>query len=193
MHETSEFSNRAILTTARPAREAGATLEALRRRDVIAWTTLFEDHRDLVYRATLSQVRDRELAEDITGQVFLEAIEGIRRYRERGRPIAAWLLAIAKFRSLDALRKRQRERNAVLPAPEPASSAPAMALDALGRLTHDQREVIHLRFVEDHSIETVATLTGRTPGAVKSLQHRALQNLRAQLTTANTTGDTSHA
>ncbi|MGE3075853.1 MAG: RNA polymerase sigma factor [Dehalococcoidia bacterium] len=55
------------------------------------------------------------------------------------------------------------------------------ALAALGELTPEQREVIHLRFVEDLPIHEVARLTGRSAGAVKSLQHRALRQLRSQL------------
>ena len=157
-------------------------IRALREREPAAWTALFEEHKDVVFRSALSLVGDRELAEDIAGQVFLEAIEGIRRYRDRGAPLAAWLLAITRHRSLDALRKRRREeRTEVVPLEAPPFTAnPALA--ALGQLTPEQREVIHLRFVEDLPLEEVAHLTGRSTGAVKSLQHRALRQLRSQLT-----------
>lgn len=182
MHETTELARPRLLTTARPPTELDLFIEALRSRETDAWAALFEEHRHLVYRAALAQVGERELAEDVTAQVFLEAIEGIGRYRDRGKPISGWLLAIARHRSLDAIRKRRREaRSEPISAgasPEPSSAA----LDALHVLTPEQREVVHLRFVEDLSIETVATMTGRSPGAVKSLQHRALRQLRAHLT-----------
>lgn len=190
MQETTELARPRLLTTASPPTEIDPFVEALRARETDAWTALFEEQRHLVYRAALAQVGERDLAEDITAQVFLEAIEGIRRYRDRGKPMSAWLLSIARHRSLDAVRKRRR----VPPVLEPSSAPPdtaAAALDALHILTPEQREVVHLRFVEDLSIETVATMTGRTPGAVKSLQHRALRQLRAYLTHSN--GDTPNA
>lgn len=158
-----------------------ARLAALRRKDTNAWTALFEEHRHLVFRAALTQVQDRAVAEDVTSQVFLEAVEGIGRYRDRGKPIAAWLLAIARQRSLDALRKQRRQARL---GPAAADGAWAMtaapAFEALDILTPEQREVMHLRFVEERSIEEVAALTGRTTAAVKSLQHRALRQLRAR-------------
>jgi len=191
MHETTELARPRLLTTASPPHETDVFLAALRARDASAWTELFEQHRDLVYRAALSQVRERELAEDVTAQVFLEAIEGIRRYRDRGRPIGAWLLAIARHRSLDAIRKRRRESRSDPPPPGSAGEPASPALEALRVLTPEQREVVHLRFVEDLSIETVAAMTGRSPGAVKSLQHRALRQLRVHLSLPE--GDHSNA
>jgi RNA polymerase sigma-70 factor (ECF subfamily) len=187
MHDTSELARPRLLANASQPTETELFLQALRERDPAAWTRLFEEHQHIVYRAALAQVGERELAEDVTAQVFLEAIEGIRRYRDRGKPIGAWLMSIARHRSLDALRKRRREARAT-PPPSPEGAAHVVvALDALERLTTEQRQIMHLRFVEDLSIETVATLTGRSPGAVKSLQHRALRQLRAQLTQAKGT------
>ena len=157
-------------------------LEALRRKDAAAWTELFEEHRDLVFRSALTHVREPALAEDITGQVFLEAIEGIGRYRDRGKPMAAWLLTITRHRSLDALRKMRRDRSTALEASAGTwAMTTAPALDALGDLTVEQREVIHLRFVEDRTVEDIARITGRSTAAVKSLQHRALRQLRARI------------
>lgn len=151
----------------------------LKRRDPGAWTALFERDYAAVFRAALGQVGEPAVAEDIAGQVFLEALEGIGRYRDRGRPLTAWLMTIARHRALDWFRKRSRERGSEI---EPTSEGPeaglTVAVDALARLTADQREVIHFRFVEGYSLEEVATMTGRSTGAVKSLQHRGLARLR---------------
>jgi RNA polymerase sigma-70 factor (ECF subfamily) len=184
MHESSELARPRLLANTNPPDEVVRLLQALRTRDSAAWTKLFEEHRDLVFRAAFTQVGDRELAEDITAQVFLEAIEGIGRYRDRGKPLGAWLVTIARHRSLDAIRKRRREERS--PALERSENVHSWtpAIESLQSLTPEQREVIHLRFVEDLSIETVASMTGRSPGAVKSLQHRALRQLRSQLTRA---------
>ena len=134
----------------------------------------------MVFRAVLAQVGNRAVAEDIAGQVFLEALEGIRRYRDRGRPIAGWLLAIARHRSIDWLRREGRLQTAEVPeqAVEDAAIGEALALEALALLTPEQREVVFLRFVQGHPLKDVARLTNRSTGAVKALQHRALQQLR---------------
>lgn len=154
----------------------------LKRRDPAAWTAMFEREHPMVFRSVFAQVGDAATAEDITAQVFLEAIEGIGRYRERGRPIAAWLLTIARHRTTDWFRKKRREvGDTVEPAIDGPEAALEVALSALRLLTSEQREVIHLRFVEDLSIDDVARLTRRTPGAVKAMQHRALGRLRTIL------------
>ena len=181
MNESSELTLPGLCAIPGPADARADWIRALRDRDPAAWTAVFEEHRDFVYRASLSQVGDRELAEDITAQVFLEAIEGIDRYRDRGAPFSAWLLTIARHRSLDALRKRRRDERARLFFEPPTSRVESSAIEALGYLTPEQREVIHLRFVEDLSLEQVARMTGRSAGAVKSLQHRALSRLRCHL------------
>jgi RNA polymerase sigma-70 factor (ECF subfamily) len=160
-------------------RTEAAFVDALRRRDTQAWAALFEREHPLVFRAVLAQVANRTVAEDITAQVFLEAIEGIARYRDRGRPIRAWLLAIARHRSIDWFRKRRREWGTVVePATEGPDEALTLALAALDGLTPEQREVVHLRFVEGYSLEEVAGLTGRSTGAVKAMQHRAVARMR---------------
>ena len=154
----------------------------LKRRDHAAWSAMFEREHPLVFRAVFAQVGDRPIAEDITAQVFLEAIEGIGRYRDRGRPIAAWLHSIARHRSTDWFRKKRRETSEMV---EPAVDGPEerleVALAALSMLTSEQREVVHLRFVEDLSLEEVAAVTGRSLSAVKAMQHRALARLRTIL------------
>jgi RNA polymerase sigma-70 factor (ECF subfamily) len=164
-------------------------LELLRAGDAEAWSRLFEATHEAVYRAALVQLRDPHLAEDVMGQVYLEAFAGIRRYRDRGKPIVAWLLAIARQRALDALRRRQRELREFPAEPHaPSSSLGGERLDrlfeALAALTPEQREVLHLRFVEDLSLEQTAAVTGRSVGAVKALQHRAIVRLRAALADA---------
>jgi RNA polymerase sigma-70 factor (ECF subfamily) len=165
------------------AQPGAAGLARLKRRESHAWSQLFEQEYPLVFRAVLGRVRDRTVAEDIAAQVFLEAMEGIGRYRDRGKPITAWLLTIARHRSHDWFRKASREVGGEVP--EPMTHGPeadlTVALDALALLTDDQREVIHLRFVEGYSLEETGERTGRSAGAVKSLQHRGLARLRGLL------------
>jgi len=180
----------AIPAPAPGARVAGtmSELDRLRAGDPEAWARLFEATHRAVYRAALVQVRDPHLAEDVMAQVYLEAFAGIRRYRDRGRPFAAWLLTIARQRAVDALRKRQRELRRLSTQTPPAAdeevqlTESSVLLGALETLTPEQREVLHLRFVEDLSLEQTAAVMGRSVGAVKALQHRAILRLRAALT-----------
>ncbi len=174
----------AILPLARTAARPASGLDelsALRSRQAAAWSALFEREHPVVFRAVLAQVGNRAVAEDITAQVFVEAIEGIGRYRDRGRPIVAWLLSIARVRCMDWFRRRGRERD-IEGIPEPAVEGPdaylSVAFAALAQLTAEQREVVHLRFVEGRPLDEVARLTGRSTGAVKALQHRALARLK---------------
>jgi RNA polymerase sigma-70 factor (ECF subfamily) len=168
----------------RTAEEAAppAGVEALKRHDAEAWTSLFEEAYPLVFRAALATVGERTAAEDVAAQVFADAIAGIGRYRDRGYPILTWLLKITRNRCVDRFRAQQRELPATI---EPSVAGPesslASALSLLAHLTYDQRIVVHLRFVEGMPIDEVARLTHRTPGAVKSLQHRALGRLRTIL------------
>jgi RNA polymerase sigma-70 factor (ECF subfamily) len=168
-----------------PAAAVGgeSELDLLKERNGNAWTAVFEREHPMVFRAVLAQVGNRQAAEDITAQVFLEAMEGIGRYRDRGRPFTAWLLTIARHRALDWHRRRRREDGTE--QPEPVADGPdaglGAALEALAQLTSEQREVVHLRFVEGYPIDDVARLVGRSPGAVKAMQHRAIERLRTIL------------
>ena len=169
----------ATVTLAAPKTALAPNLARLKRREPGEWSALFERDYAIVFRSSLSRVGEPTVAEDIAAQVFLEAMEGIGRYLDRGKPITAWLLTIARHRSLDWLRRVSRERGA---ATEPVTAGPesglTVAIEALRLLTEDQREVVHLRFVEGYALDEVAKLTGRSAGAVKSLQHRGPARLR---------------
>lgn len=179
--------------TSAAALPSASRLTRLKRRDAQAWSDVFEEHHVLVFRSVLAQVRDTPVAEDITAQVFLEAMQGIGRYRDRGKPLSAWLLTIARHRSTDWLRRQRREqqalsREAALAPAETHAALPGDAYALLEPLTPEQREVVALRFIEGLSLDEVASATGRSPGAVKSLQHRALRQLRSALSPSPTGG-----
>jgi RNA polymerase sigma-70 factor (ECF subfamily) len=139
--------------------------------------------------AVLGYLRAQRAAEpdDLLGEIFLQVVRDLPRFRGDDAARRRWVFTIAHHRLVDA--RRRAGRRPVLdggPLPELCSPPPPDPLDpelvrALGELTDDQREVVALRFVADLSIDVVATLTGRSPGAVKSLQHRALLVLAEQL------------
>ena len=127
--------------------------------------------------------------EDVTSEVFLAAFRGISRFEGDAAALRAWLFSLAHRRRVDAIRRAVRRPQVVDagldddPRREPSAEDNALAhtggaLALLHRLTEDQREVLALRVVADLSLEDTAVALGRSVGAVKSLQHRALDALR---------------
>lgn len=146
-----------------------------------------------VYRtlapAVLGYLRSQRASdpEDLLGDVFVQVVRDLPRFRGDDDALRRWVFTIAHHRLVDA-RRRSGRRPALDdgPLPELRSAPPADLLDpdlvrALCELTAEQREVVALRFVADLSIDAVATLTGRSKGAVKALQHRALAALAEHL------------
>lgn len=155
------------------------------QRDPSRFGELYERNFYLVYAYVARRVGDRHLAEDLTADVFREALAGIGKFEWRGVPFAAWLLRIASHAIADHFQRRGREVGS--PAAEPEPAAPdqiersAMLFQLVDRLPQAQFRVIHLRFVEQKSIREIARELGRSEGAVKQLQLRAIENLRAQM------------
>ncbi|MCC5950842.1 MAG: sigma-70 family RNA polymerase sigma factor [Acidimicrobiia bacterium] len=138
--------------------------------------------------AVFGYLRARAAAEpeDLLGEVFLQVARDWRRFKGDDEDLRRWVFTIARNRAIDEGRRRQRRPQlggslpevAAPPADPPFEPALRRALE---ELTDEQREVVLLRFVGDLSIEQVADLCDRSPGAVKSLQHRALARLEASV------------
>ncbi len=158
------------------------------QRDPSRFADLYEQNFHRVYAYVARRVGDRHQAEDLTADVFREALAGIAKFEWRGVPFAAWLLGIASRVLADYWKRTGRETGH--PAPEPDSVPPetersAMLFQLVDRLPEAQFRVIHLRFVEQRSIREIAQELGRSEGAVKQLQLRAIENLRAQMESAH--------
>ncbi len=125
--------------------------------------------------------------EDLVGEVFLQVARDGGRFRDADDPRAVrrWVFTIARNRLIDEARRRRRRppmsEHAVpdRPGPDEFEAIDPALVAALGALTEDQREVVALRFVAGLPLEDVARVTRRRVGAVKALQHRAMENLRA--------------
>lgn len=122
-------------------------------------------------------------ADDVLSEVFLQVARSLPRFRGDEDHLRAWVFTIARNRAIDGHRRRSTQP-ALADVPVPEGVAPTHddpvdpeLLAALAQLTPDQREVVVLRFVADLPLEEVASITGRTEGAVKSMQHRALAQL----------------
>jgi len=151
---------------------------------------LYETNFHRVYAFVARRTRDREEAEDVTAEVFHQALVNLGRFQWRGLPFAAWLLRIAANTLADRWQRQRRsgeQGEDTLPeiAGTAASGAEverrAMLFQLVDRLPADQRLVILRRFVDQKSVREIAAELGRTEGAVKQLQYRALQDLRTRM------------
>ncbi|HEY1013122.1 MAG TPA: sigma-70 family RNA polymerase sigma factor [Herpetosiphonaceae bacterium] len=171
-------------------REAEARLIGLASQgDQAAFGALYRQHVAAIYRyCWLHTGGPQAVAEDLTSSVFLRAWQSIGRYEERGRPFLAWLHTIARNLVTDHLRLRGRTESLDDGLPLPAGADDVdLRLEhetlraALGQLTEEQRQVVTYRFVLGYSGEETAVAMGKKAGAVRALQLRALQSLRAIL------------
>lgn len=155
------------------------------QRDPSRFGELYEENFYRVYAYIARRVRDRHQAEDLTAEVFCEALAGLSKFEWRGVPFAAWLLRIASRAVADHYRRSGRESGK--PVEEPERLAPqeierhVILFQLVDRLPDAQARVIRLRFVEQKSIREIARVLGRSEGAVKQLQLRAIETLRAHL------------
>jgi RNA polymerase sigma-70 factor, ECF subfamily len=150
-------------------------------------------HFDRVYSYLHMSVGNRHDAEDLTTQTFLKMLEAIGRFRWRSAPFSAWLFRIAHNLAMDhfrASRRWQPEQEVPEPYGAEESSAEEAALESIGQrsmlelienLSLEQQQVLTLKFVFSFSNSETATILGKTDGAVKSLQHRALVSLQKQI------------
>jgi RNA polymerase sigma-70 factor (ECF subfamily) len=150
-------------------------------------------HFDRIYSYLHMSVGNRHDAEDLTTQTFLKMLESIKRFRWQSAPFSAWLFRIAHNLAMDhfrASRRWQPEEDVPEPPGSEQASAEEDALESIGRqsmleliegLSPEQQQVLTLKFVFNFPNADVATILGKTEGAVKSLQHRALVSLQKQI------------
>jgi RNA polymerase sigma-70 factor (ECF subfamily) len=153
-----------------------------------AFGEIYERYYNGVYKYIFYRVGDQGLAEDLTMEVFVKAMEAIDGFSFRGVPFSAWLYRIASNLVIDHFRRMPAQPALSLEEKLVASAEHSgQVLDsefthqalrrALAELTEDQQQVIVLKFVDGLSNHEVAQFLGKTEGAVKSLQHRALASL----------------
>ena len=159
------------------------------QKDPARFVELYEDNFERVYAFVSQRVHSRADVEDITAEVFHQALAKIAKFEWRGVPFAAWLYRIAANAIADRWQALARESG------RPVAEAPSVQFDgtdierterraqlfcSVAKLPVEQRRVIEMRFAQEKSIREIAQTLGRTPGAVKQLQFRGIQSLRAQ-------------
>lgn len=171
--------------------EQDALLEQAIQGNPEALTALYDQYADKIYSYIYHRVGHSDLAEDLTGQVFMRMLEAIRTGRAWRSSFSGWLYRIAHNLVIDHYRRRGRATFTELDETTPARSPhgdPFQAAEAtfdtqrlraaVHSLTEEQAQVITLRFLEEMSIAETAEIMGKTQGAIKAQQYRAVLALR---------------
>lgn len=159
------------------------------KKDRTRFAELYEIHFERVYAFIGRRVHDRATVQDLTSEVFRRALENLDRFEWRGVPFAAWLFRIAsnaisnhRQRAAKEICNADLDEKAAPRTPSVSTIENRAALYRLVReLSPEQQRVIELRFADEKSIREIAEELGRSEGAVKQLQFRAIQNLRERM------------
>ena len=165
-------------------------LAARAAHDSRAFTLLYRRYVDRVYRYCYHRLGSKETAEDAPSQIFTNVLAALPGYRAE-RPFRSWLFAIAHNVVVDLYRARRDERplDGVAAMLDTTRSPEELALaaeetqllrDLLAELTIDQARIIELRLAGLSEVE-IGRVLGRSPGAIRAAQFRALGRLRSLL------------
>jgi RNA polymerase sigma-70 factor, ECF subfamily len=173
-----------------PSPEADALVAAAIDGDRQAFASLFELTLPSVYRYLYGRCGDATLAEDLAQDAFIRAMRAVRTsFKGGSTEFLAWMIRIARNRFLDHVKSGRVRWEVVvddIPVTFSRSDPEGEAIDrvagadlrrSLRQLTPEQQEIVFLRFFQGLQIAEVASITGRTEGAVKALQFRALRSL----------------
>lgn len=158
-----------------------------------AFELLYSETIDEIFTFVRWQCRNDTVAEDLTANVFMKAWKSAKSYRQGSRSYRRWLFTIARNELVDHWR-RSRDTLPIdgLQLPDQTSGGSGHGIDeesilrALNRLTHDQREVVVMRFFNDYSHAEIARQLGKREGAVRAQLLRALRQMRKALNDAST-------
>jgi RNA polymerase sigma-70 factor, ECF subfamily len=175
--------------------EIQGLVDAARHGDAAAQGALFDRYYPAIHRYTCARLGRPADADDATAETFVSALAALPRFAWRQVPFEAWLFRIAASKVADHHRRRHRRPEA--PLDEATDSLLAVVADpmelavtsdrdsrlaaAVDRLPAVQRDVVVLRFFLGRSVRETATSLGRTEGAVRQLQLRALARLRGEV------------
>jgi RNA polymerase sigma-70 factor (ECF subfamily) len=155
--------------------------------DFEAFGELYNIYLDRIYRYVFYQVKDKMTAEDLLEEIFVKAWKAIGSYRGKGQAFSAWLYRIAHNYLVDYFRKSQKrrsleiERVAIVASDEGEFEKRATRqelLEALSCLRDNQRQVIILKFIEGLDNREISQIMGKSQGAIRILQMRALAILQ---------------
>ena len=176
---------RRATTSSREESEERLLVEAAQKNPA-RFIELYERNFECVYAFVVRRVRDCDVAEDLTSEVFQKALAHLPDFDWRGVPFSAWLIRIASNLVHDHWKRTARE--VIEQPPDPDSGTDPEQIENSARLfgmvrnlPPDQRRVVEMRFAEGKSIREIAQDMSRSEGAIKQLQFRGLENLRMRL------------
>lgn len=195
---------RTLLSDIESRAEEASVAEDLKRRDPSAWTRLYDENNAALYRYVRVRTGDAQVAEDLTAQVFEQAIKGIGGYRYQGKPVLAWLYRIARNLVSDHLKQARRHETQPLSATrghamsgavpswtggqtplrsgDPAGGVHLLDVrNALLQLKDAHREVLALHYYVGLPLPEVAAMLGKKERAIYSLHARAIEALRRRM------------
>lgn len=155
-----------------------------------AFGLLYDFYMPRIYRFVLFKVGRREEAEDLTHQTFLKAWEHVETYEPRGYQFSSWLYRIARNTVIDHYRKSKPQFNIDDLEQDILKSEDNQArdldtkiewdamLEAIYKLNDTEQDVLIMRFIDELTHKEVAEAIGKSEGATKVIQHRALRNLK---------------
>ncbi len=162
-----------------------------KQRDSVAWSEIYSQHYEAVYKYMVGRLGRKEVAEDLAAQVFLEALQSIDTYKDQGRPLLAWLYGISRnlIRSGARRSRRGQQADQVIQGQAEEDQRVSISMGSLGvesldlargleTLSKDQREVLILRFFVGMSAKETGQIVGKTEQAVYSLQVRGIAGMR---------------
>jgi RNA polymerase sigma-70 factor (ECF subfamily) len=168
-------------------------VQRAQHNDSQALTEIYEAYFDKIYRYIVMRIRNEMEAEDLTQQVFMKVLQSISSFKSQGVPFSSWVYRIAHNQVVDFLRQQNRKSTVDiegLPLPDTGDD-PQHIMEqeydiktlkmAMQHLTEAQQEVLALRFTGEMPIAQCAQVMGKSEGAIKALQHSAVQALRKAL------------
>lgn len=167
-------------------------LDRAREYDGQALAEIYDRYAGLIYRYLYRYLGDAAQAEDLTSEVFLKLLQVLGTSRAPRDRLQGWLYRVAHNLAMDYFRQETKSSTLVIDDRLAAEDdPPPIAVEkgqdrerlhsAIRQLTSDQQQVILLRFGEGFKITRVSRLMGKSEGAVKILQHRAIKRLRKLL------------
>ena len=167
-----------------------ALVELAQGGDTEAFGQLYDRYVTGIFRFIYVRVGSTQLAEDLTAETFLRALRSLHTFQWTGKDFAAWLTTIARNLMYDHFKSRRTKSEFATDVfPEQADPGRGPEADALASLSNaelmqavaslpdDQRDCVLMRFVQELSITETAQILGRSEGAIKQLQLRAVRSL----------------
>lgn len=167
-----------------------ALVDLAKEGDAEAFGQLYDHYVSGVFRFIYYRVGSQQLAEDLTSETFVRGLRAIQRFNWQGKDFGAWLTTIARnlvadhFKSsrarLEIVAETIPEGKATVASPEQevlALISNEMLFEAVNSLPSEQRDCILMRFIQGMSIAQTAAALGRSEGAIKQLQLRAVRSL----------------